>query len=191
MTSLKYDPAAKQTEKTGLTPAKCKKPTGIILKLYDDYNDRLQRFVVRLTGSEEGAEDITHEVYLRLIRHKRKHDLTPSFALLRTIATNIITDLFRKRRVQSKDRHISIEDIEPISSESTPEEIVWNRKTLAKVQRVFDGLNDKSRQAFILHRFSNLTYEQIGEKMGISRSMVQRHISSVLLELSQKIEKDK
>lgn len=191
MTILKYDPAAKRTAKTGITPTKGKKPIGIILKLYDDYNDRLQRFVTRLTGSEEGAEDITHEVYLRLIRYEKSHDLTPSFALLRTIATNIITDRFRKRTFQSKDRHIPIENIEPISSASTPEEIVWNRKTLAKVQRVFDSLNNKSRQAFILHRFSNLTYEQIGEKMGISRSMVQRHISSVLLELSKNIERDK
>ena len=190
MSITKQDSGARQTNEKWPPPEKNKRRADIILKLYDDYNNRLHRLVVRLTGSGEGAEDITHEVYLRLMRHKRKHDLTPSFALLRTIAVNIVTDGFRKRRSQSQDKHIPIEDIEPVSSGPTPEEIVWNRKTLAEIKYIFDGLNEKSREAFILHRFSNLTYEQIGEKMGISRSMVQRHISSILLELSKHIEMD-
>jgi DNA-directed RNA polymerase specialized sigma24 family protein len=42
-----------------------------------------------------------------------------------------------------------------------------------------------------LHRFGGLTYEQIAEETGISRSMVARHISSVLLELDDKFEKEK
>ena len=134
---------------------------------------------------------MAHDVYLRLIRHRKRHELKPSFALLRTIATNILTDRFRKRRFQSADRHIPLEDIELASPEATPEEITWSREGFRMIKTVFDGLNKKSREAFILHRFGGLTYEQIAGEMGISRSMVQRHISSVLLELDKKFETEK
>ena len=59
------------------------------------------------------------------------------------------------------------------------------------IKTVFDGLSKKTREAFVLHRFGGLTYEQIAEETGISRSMVARHISSVLLELDDKFEKEK
>jgi DNA-directed RNA polymerase specialized sigma24 family protein len=145
----------------------------LISALYEEYNDRLHHYIRRLMDPDEDADDVAHEVYLRLIRHRKNHELKPSFALIRTIATNILTDRFRKRRSQSADKHIPLEKVDLVSPQSSPEEIAW------------------SREAFVLHRFGGLTYEQIAEEMGISRSMVQRHISSVLLELDDKFEKEK
>lgn len=163
----------------------------LVSTLYDKYNDRLYHYIRGLMDPNEDADDIAHEVYLRLIRHSKRHDLKPSFALIRTIATNILTDRFRKRRSQSADKHIPLDKVELVSQQSTPEEIAWSREALRMIKTVFDGLNKKTREAFVLHRFGGLTYEQIAEEMGISRSMVQRHISSVLLELDNRLEKGK
>ena len=163
----------------------------LISALYDEYNDRLHHYIKRLMHPDEDAEDVAHEVYLRLIRHRKRHDLRPSFALIRTIATNILTDRFRKRRAQSAGKHIPLEKVELVSPQPTPEEIAWSRESLRMIKTVFDGLNKTTREAFVLHRFGGLTYEQIAEEMGISRSMVQRHISSVLLELDNKFEKER
>jgi DNA-directed RNA polymerase specialized sigma24 family protein len=69
----------------------------------------------RLMDPDEDADDVAHEVYLRLIRHRKNHDLRPSFALIRTIAMNILTDRFRKRRSQSADKHIPLEKVELVS----------------------------------------------------------------------------
>jgi RNA polymerase sigma factor (sigma-70 family) len=163
----------------------------LISALYEEYNDRLHHYIRRLMDPDEDADDVAHEVYLRLIRHRKNHDLKPSFALIRTIATNILTDRFRKRRSQSADKHIPLEKVDLVSPQSSPEEIAWSREALGMIKTVFDGLSKKTREAFVLHRFGGLTYEQIAEEMGISRSMVQRHISSVLLELDDKFEKEK
>lgn len=191
MDPLESSPIKEGDSSVEMLPMEKEDSPNLVEILYHKYNARLYHFIARLTGSKEEAGDIAHDVYLRVIRHNTRHDMTPSFALLRTIATNIITDRFRKRRFQSHDRHVPIENVELESLESTPEEIVWNRKSLTRIKLVFDGLNQKSREAFILHRFSDMTYEQIGEEMGISRSMVQRHISSVLLELNKKLEMEK
>ena len=84
----------------------------LISALYDEYNDRLHHYIRRLMDPDEDAGDVAHEVYLRLIRYRKRHDLRPSFALIRTIATNILTDRFRKRRSQSADKHIPLEKVE-------------------------------------------------------------------------------
>ncbi|MBW2366895.1 MAG: RNA polymerase sigma factor [Deltaproteobacteria bacterium] len=167
------------------------KVPNVIAAMYEKYNDRLYYFIERHLGSKDEVEDVAQEVYLRLIRHLERHNLTPSFALLRTIATNLMTDRFRKRRLQSADMHVPLEEVELASQDATPEEVAWSREGLRMIKDVFDGLNTKSREAFILHRFSGLTYEQIANEMGISRSMVQRHISRVLLELDKKFETEK
>ena len=56
------------------------------------------------------------------------------------------------------------------------------------IRRAFKSLNKKSRQAMILHRFRGLTYEKIGKEMGISISMVRKHIVRALHHISKEIE---
>lgn len=165
------------------------KNDGILGDIYLNFNEGLHRFLRRKLNSQDAVEDVAQEVYLRLVRHRKLDEIKPSLALLRTIATNLLKDRYRRINVRNMHAHISTSDIEDVaSSESTPEEIVKFKEGLNYFQAVYRTLSDDCRKAFMLHRFKGFTYEEIARTLGISKSMVQKHISHVLFQLGKKFE---
>ncbi|MDF2629207.1 MAG: polymerase sigma factor [Symbiobacteriaceae bacterium] len=69
-------------------------------RLWEAYAGRVYRYLLRLTGERETAEDLTQETFLQAIRDLRRAPEPPSneAAWLFRIATNRATDLFRRRR---------------------------------------------------------------------------------------------
>jgi RNA polymerase sigma-70 factor (ECF subfamily) len=68
--------------------------------LWDEYGPQVYRYLLRLTGKRETAEDLTQETFLQAIRDRRRLAEPPANAApwLFRIATNRATDLFRRRR---------------------------------------------------------------------------------------------
>jgi len=57
------------------------------------------------------------------------------------------------------------------------------RQDLATAAAVIRGLPPRCRDAFLLHRFENLTYRQIADRLGVSVSMVEKHLAEALRRL--------
>ena len=161
----------------------------IIKEVYKKYNDSLQRYLSRRLDSQQDVDDVSQEVYLRLIKHRNIEKLTITLQLLCTIATNIIKDRIRRQKVRLANSHVSLTDIDVKSSASTPEEIMRSQEYVQTFKSVYISLNKNSRRAFSLHRFKGCTYAEIAKKMGISKSMVQKHISNVLFQMGKKFER--
>jgi RNA polymerase sigma-70 factor (ECF subfamily) len=53
---------------------------------------------------------------------------------------------------------------------------------------VIRALPPRTRDAFLLHRFEDQTYGQIAKRLGVSVSMVEKHIAEALRQL--KISRD-
>jgi len=68
--------------------------------LWETYGQRVYRYLLRLTGERETAEDLTQETFLQAIRDRRRltQPAANEAAWLFRIATNRATDLFRRRR---------------------------------------------------------------------------------------------
>ena len=162
---------------------------GIVNEIYRKFNKGLHRFLKRRLDSEDDVEDVAQEVYLRLIRYRKLDEIKPSLTLLCTIAANLLKDRYRRIRVRNIHPHISMSDTEEVASpEASPEEVVKSKEGLKYFQTVYRSLSDDCRQAFMLHRFKGYTYEEIARTLGISKSMVQKHISRVLFQLGKKFE---
>lgn len=69
-------------------------------RLWDLYGDRVHRYLCRLTGEPETAQDLTQETFLQAIRDRRRlRELPPDeLPWLFRIATNRAIDHFRRRR---------------------------------------------------------------------------------------------
>jgi RNA polymerase sigma factor (sigma-70 family) len=164
---------------------------GIIRSIHRKYHTRLQRYLERRLSSGADVADVSQDVYLRLIRHPRLGELEPSLALLCTIAANLIKDRFRRQNVRSDHAHISLDDVQIESQTPSPEEMVRSKEGVDAIRSVFSALNKDTRRVFALHRFEDHTYAEIAKIMGISKSMVQKHISQALFQLGKKFEKIK
>lgn len=135
----------------------------------------------------DDAEDVIQEAFVRF--HRAGHDLTARDArpLLFVIARNIRND--RWRAISRRP----VEDIQAlddgpralVSEACAADDQLISRQNLAAAAAVIRGLPPKTRDAFLLHRFEDLTYRQIADRIGVSVSMVEKHVAEALRQLKK------
>jgi RNA polymerase sigma-70 factor (ECF subfamily) len=135
-------------------------------------------------------EDIVHEAFVRF--HRAGHDLAAPDArpLLFVIARNIQLDGWKSAGREKKRRSVGdIHDLDgphAIASDAPPaDQRLIGRQDLAAAAAVIRALPPKTRDAFLLHRFRAQTYRQIAARLGVSVSMVEKHIAEALRQLKR------
>jgi len=145
-------------------------------------------YLQRRGQSVEDAEDVVQEAFVRFQR--AGHDLAGGDArpLLFVIARNMQTDRWKSagRRGTRLADDIHTLDAGPraLASETpAPDQHLIGRQNLAAAAAVIRALPARTRDAFLLHRFEDQTYRQIASRLGVSVSMVEKHIAEALRQL--------
>jgi RNA polymerase sigma-70 factor, ECF subfamily len=156
-----------------------------------------RRFVQRVFGlcrymlhSREGAEDATSEVFLKLQRSIETYDgSTPFPNWLLRVASNQCIDALRRRKrgrqviVEVEDARIS----EAPSSELSPLGAVLRIEERAQVRDAIARLPMKYRVPLVLRYYSELSYDEIAQQLGLPRNHVATLIFRAKQELRQKL----
>ena len=82
------------------------------------------------------------------------------------------------------------EDGEPFdgnASAASPEKILGAQEKLADIYQAVDELPFKTRQAFLLHRHTGLSYQEIATQMEVSVSSVEKYILEALKHCRKKL----
>ena len=67
--------------------------------LYERYRARIQRFITRITGDSEAAEDLCQDTFLKALRGwQRRRRTSSTVAWLYQIARNTAYDYLRRRQ---------------------------------------------------------------------------------------------
>jgi RNA polymerase sigma factor (sigma-70 family) len=175
-------------ENIAFLPNSAMEANKIVNDVYRRHDKALRAFLVCKLKSKE-IEDITQEVYLRLVRHPHLNELELNFGLLCKIASDIVKDQYRKQNVRKEKAHICLDNLEIRSTEFSPEQMVESKEGVSVIKAAIESLDGKSRQSIIFYCFGNLTYEKIGKEMGISISMVRKHILHALQHISKEVER--
>jgi len=64
-----------------------------------------------------------------------------------------------------------------------PDRRILGREQLDQALDVIRSLPPRTRDAFLLHRFEDLTYRQIADRLGVSVSMIEKHLAEALKRL--------
>jgi RNA polymerase sigma factor (sigma-70 family) len=133
--------------------------------IYEHRNRALFRFFYRLTGRQAPAEDLTHEVFLRMIRYRHTYQAGDGFeAWMYRIARNAFADYVKKARLETPAIEGEMEAVE--SANPSQFESLAKQQDLATLHRALRRLPEDKRELILLSRFQGLSYEQIGRILG-------------------------
>jgi RNA polymerase sigma-70 factor (ECF subfamily) len=128
--------------------------------LYDEYYDKISRYVYVRIGDKTEAEDIASEVFLKALDSLKnyKERGIPMPAWLFRIAHNLVVDHLRRT---TKFKRVPIEDVE-IIDKADPQAAAEKNIELEMVNKAMLGLTEEQREVIRLRFFGGLTSREVG-----------------------------
>jgi RNA polymerase sigma-70 factor (family 1) len=143
--------------------------------VYERYGKRLYLTVLRLVKTEEVAEELVQDVFVKVWENRRNLNPTLSFkAYLFKIAENHVLDSFRKaaREKNLKEQLL----MQAHYSHNRTEESLLYQEYEWLANQAIDLLPPQRKRIFELCRLEGHSYDQISEGMRISKSTVSDHM---------------
>ncbi len=134
-------------------------------ELYQSYFPRLYRYILARTGNTYDAEDLTEEVFMRVLEAIKRfqHREAPFSAWLFRIAHNAV--ISQRRKETARGRSSQLNDGMSIDT-AGPEELVESRVALSEVMKAAKSLPDAQRQVISLRFAAGLTVAETARAMG-------------------------
>jgi len=149
--------------------------------LYDEYYDRIARYIFVRIGDQVEAEDLAGEVFLKALESlgSYKERGIPMQAWLFKIAHNLVVDYIRQA---AKRKTVPIDTVE-VADESDLQATVETNIELARVAKAVDQLTPTQRQVIELRFFGGLTSEEAGRVLNKSSGAVREMQSAAMRQL--------
>ena len=134
-------------------------------ELYTLYFPRVYRYILARTGSTYDAEDLTEEVFMRVLEAIERFQWrdVPFSAWLFRIAHNAV--ISQRRKDSARGRTAPLLDVLAIDSRG-PDELVENRLALNEIMRAAEQLPEAQRRVITLRFSAALSVAETALAMG-------------------------
>jgi RNA polymerase sigma-70 factor (ECF subfamily) len=144
-------------------------------ELFERYAPALLKFADRMLSDREAAEEVTQEVFVKVISRAHQYDGRAAVSSwLFAIAANACRD--RRRR----DRRAAVVPLDSVGELPAAgvgvEARLASRERRAAVRKALEGLSEEQREALVLARYHGLPYAEIARVLGISVGAVKTRI---------------
>lgn len=133
--------------------------------------DALYRVALRLTGNAADADDLVQETMLKAYRSWEQYQPgTNAKGWLLTILRNSFINEYRRRTRHPET--VDVDTIEPFAvfqdiQEEDPQGAFFDKIVDDEVLRAIDGLPEAFRETVVLSDVEGMTYQEIGQILGI------------------------
>ena len=138
-------------------------------EIYKKYFSDVFRYILRLSGDENTAEEITAETFFKALDSidSFRGDCDVRVWLCQIAKNKYFTNLKKSRRLESLDD----EDLPQIpDSKASPEETVLRRDEAFRIQKLLHEIPEPYREVFMWRVFAELSFRQIGQIFGKSEN---------------------
>lgn len=155
-----------------------------LLKTYLERRDDLVRYFRVRLRSEEAAEDLVQDIFLKIAAPPAEPIENPAAYLYR-LGSNLMLDRIKQqRRAGARDTEWrglqgSSEGLD-IAEEPRADDALIARQSLGSIIEAVNGLPPAAREAFRLHKLEGLNHAETAAAMGVSRSSVEKYIMAAL-----------
>lgn len=147
----------------------------VFRRLYDDYNRDVFSFLIYITRNREIAEDLMHEVYVRVLKsygnfEGKSSEKTWLFA----IAKNVSIDYFRKQATIKKHTNLFFdwETTELTATNAQPEQLIEVNEEKRRVLEALHSCTGDQKMVILLRYFQDLTIAETAEALDWTESKV-------------------
>ena len=141
-----------------------------LASLYDEYFDRIARYIYVRIGDRNEAEDLAGEVFLKALESLKsyKERGIPMQAWLYRIAHNVSVDHLRKR---GRTTIVPIDDV-LVESKEDPAAMAEKNIEMERVSKAMQKLTPEQREVVRLRFFGELSSKEVGAMLSKSDGAV-------------------
>lgn len=152
--------------------------------LMDRHGEKLFNYLVRSLQSEEEAEDLAQETFVRVFRNRARFDARQTFSSwLYAIASNLVRDRYRWRTrhpqvsLDAQDEATGARFVDRLKSgDGSPTDNLESVERAEAVRRAVAALPVELRQPLILAEWEAKSQAEIGVILGCSAKAVETRI---------------
>ncbi len=143
---------------------------------FDRYKNELLSFLNRRTLNAEWANALLQQLFDQLETIPADFLIVSRRAFLYRMANNLLTDFFNSPARREGTQH---------KTEQQGEADAALNRRMAVLYRAVESLPPKCIEVYKLRCYAGLDYDQIADRVGISRSMVEKHLRWALQHCQQ------
>lgn len=158
--------------------------------IYDEHHQAVRAFATRLLGDASAAEDMVHEVFIRLPRAMRRWRRDGA---LRTFLIGIAVNHARHHVRSARRRRAAVERLaqQPLMGVVETPETTMRREQLARaLQRCLDKLPLPQRVAFVLCEVEERTSVEAAAIVGVSEGTIRSRLHHAKAKLRASLERE-
>jgi RNA polymerase sigma factor (sigma-70 family) len=151
--------------------------------LFDRYNKRIFNFLARMTMDREQAEDLTQNVFLRIIRYRTSYREGLKFqSWIYQVARNVFSDHYQAHKNKFAD-FVDVEQIRDAMSDTNETEDQDEKERL--LQRSMAMLSEEQRELLVLTRFQHMKYEDVAAIMDTTVANIKVKVHRAIAKLRE------
>lgn len=155
--------------------------------IFNTYRPRLYNYMLRLSKSQEAAEDIVQDVFLKIWQGREKLPAVEHFSgFLFQVARNQAYTIFQRR---SKEVLIlaALKNNDQTTASPNAEEHLAYREVQEFIRQATEKLTPQQKQVFLMSREQGMKHDEIARQLHITTRTVTNHISEALRFLKEEI----
>lgn len=126
------------------------------VELYNRYRRRVYAYCVRMVSSQEMADDLFQEVFVRVSRKRHRFEAGSFSAWLFAIARNLCLNALRDTVT-----HVALDDVQD-TLQTAADEAEYDQ-SLELLKEAIDQLPNDLREPLVLRVYSGLSYQEISD----------------------------
>jgi RNA polymerase sigma factor (sigma-70 family) len=151
--------------------------------LFERYNKRIYNFLARMTMDRAVAEDLTQNVFLRIIKYRNSYRQGLRFqSWIYQVARNIFSDHYQMHKNRFSD-FVNVEKVSDQIPEEGDNEMQEEQEQL--LARSMALLNEEQRELLILTRFQHMKYEDVAVIMDTTVANIKVKVHRAIAKLRE------
>lgn len=150
-------------------------------QLYQDYYPDLHRVAYNITGTAEAAEDVVHQVFLRVWEKRTSLKISGDIShyLKRSVINTALNYLKHHRKIIRLEKEHLL-PYEP-SGEFDREQVYQAINN--QLKKTVESLPSKCQLVFALSRYEGMSNQEIADHLGVSKKTVENQLNKALSRL--------